>query len=153
EVSYSLEGAFPDLIVGRIARDQLAPYAAYRISGMAVMDVLHMLKDYAYVQAVRGALALPAQYRERAEFVEKQRYLSGGAGARARSEAALDLDRNFKAVVPAAKRARYAPSTDPLQSAGALLPAMRDQVGDPTLDLYTPGSQCMLAAYPYAPFE
>jgi tetratricopeptide (TPR) repeat protein len=153
EVAYSLEHVFPDLIVGRIARDQLAPYAAYRISGMAVMDVLHLLKDYAYVQAVRGALPLPAEYREHAEFVEKQRYLSGGAGARATLEAALDLDRDFKAAVPAEKRARYAPSTDPLKSAEALWRAMRDQVGDPTLDLYTPGSQCMLAAYPYAPFE
>ena len=153
EVSYSLEHVFPDLIVGRIARDQLAPYAAYRVAGMAVMDVLHFLKDYAYLQAVRGALALPDAYRGRPEFIEKARYLSGGAGARATLAMAEQEDRDFKAALPADRRARYAPSRKALESAEAYLRTQADQVGDPTLDLYTPGSRCMLDASPYAPFE
>ena len=153
EVSYALEHVFPDLVVGRITRDQLAPYAAYRAAGMAVMDVLHLLKDYAYLQVARKTFALPAEYRERPEFVEKARYLSGGGGARATLEAALEEDRDFKALVPAAQRSRYAPSPDPLQSVEAFLRTMREQVGDPTLDLYTPGSRCLLEGYPYAPFE
>jgi tetratricopeptide (TPR) repeat protein len=63
------------------------------------------------------------------------------------------MDRDFKAIVPEAKRLSYAPARDPAESAEAYLRTLRDQVGDPTLDLYTPGSRCMLAAYPYAPFE
>ncbi|MEM7409971.1 MAG: TPM domain-containing protein [Myxococcota bacterium] len=154
EVSYELEHVFPDLIVGRLARNQLAPYAAYRAVGMAVMDVLHFLKDYAYLQAHAGNLELDATLRERQEYKEKARYLSGGAGAQADFfDAAALLDRDWKAVVPAAKRARYAPSEDPRESAEAFLRTLRDGIGDPTLPLFTPGSQCMRDGVPFAPFE
>ncbi|HXZ85891.1 MAG TPA: TPM domain-containing protein, partial [Myxococcota bacterium] len=45
EVSYSLEGLLPDAIVSRIARDQLVPYASHDAAGVAVMDVVHFLRD------------------------------------------------------------------------------------------------------------
>ncbi len=153
EVSYALEHVFPDAIVGRITDGQLAPYAAYRAAGMAAMDVLNLLKDLAFLRAISGEFDLSAEYRTRPEFLEKQRFLSGGAGAQATLAAAALADRDFKAPVPDPKRARYAPSDDPAESADALLRTMRDLVGDPTLELFTPGSRCMLEAYPYAPFE
>lgn len=46
EVGYSLEGGLTDLHMGRIARDQLAPYVSYASAGMAAMDVLHYLRDH-----------------------------------------------------------------------------------------------------------
>jgi tetratricopeptide (TPR) repeat protein len=152
-VSYSLEHVFPDLIVGRVATGQLAPYAAYQIAGMAVMDVLHVLKDYAYLRAIAGDFALAQQFQRRPEYIEKARYFSGGAGARAKLALAEKLDRDLKAAVPKAQRARFAPAAKPLASVEAYLRTLREQVGDPTLDLYTPGSRCQLASYPYAPFE
>lgn len=153
EVSYALEHVFPDLRVGRIARDQLAPYAAYRVSGMAVMDALHFLKDIAYLKAARGEFEPGVDYRARPGFAERSRYLAGGAGARASLAEAVLGDRDFKAPVAAERRARYEPSQDPQASAEAYLRALGDSVGDPTLELYTPGTRCMLDAYPYAPFE
>src|SRR5262245_47316537 len=45
EVGYTLEGGLTDLHMSRIARDQLAPYVSYASAGMAVMDVLHYLRD------------------------------------------------------------------------------------------------------------
>jgi uncharacterized membrane protein YgcG len=46
EVGRSLEHALTDLHMSRIARDQLAPYTSYGAAGMAVMDVLHYLRDH-----------------------------------------------------------------------------------------------------------
>ena len=40
EAGYTLEGGLTDLHLGRIARDQLAPYVSYSNAGMAAMDVL-----------------------------------------------------------------------------------------------------------------
>jgi hypothetical protein len=120
---------------------------------MAAMDAVHMLKDFAYLRAAGGAFELAPEYRARPEFQEKARYLSGGAGAQATLSAAELVDRDFKARVPDEKRARYAPASDPRDTTEAFLRTLRDFAGDPTLDLYTPGSRSMREAYPYAPFE
>ncbi|HEX6397507.1 MAG TPA: TPM domain-containing protein, partial [Steroidobacteraceae bacterium] len=49
EVGYSLEGVMTDLHMSRVARDQLAPYVSYGSAGMAVMDVMHYLRDFALI--------------------------------------------------------------------------------------------------------
>lgn len=152
EVSYGLEAAFPDALVGRIAHDQLAPYASYQLAGMALMDVLHHLKDWAWLQSVRGELALPASYRAREAFRRHARYLSGGAGAQVQL-ADFSIDRDLKAPVPPAQRARYAPSSDPMLSVESYRRVLHDLVGDPSLELFTAGSRIMRARYPVAPFE
>ena len=64
EVGYSLEGGLTDLQMGRIARDQLAPYASYAIAGMAVMDVLHYLRDQVYLSAALGDIQLGEEFRK-----------------------------------------------------------------------------------------
>jgi tetratricopeptide (TPR) repeat protein len=152
EVSYQLEPVFPDAFVGRLGQDQLVPYASYGFAGMAVMDVLHFLKDFAYLKAARGELALDASYRERPEFQAKASFLSGGAGARV-DLASLPSDAELKARVPDERRGRYAPSRDPLESAAAWERVQGDLAGDPTLEILTPGSRVQRARYPIAPFE
>jgi hypothetical protein len=153
EVSYGLEPVLPDALVGRIADDQLAPYAAYRFAGMAVMDVLHFLKDYLTQQAIEGHLALDAQYTGRAAYAERARFLSGGAGASVRIPSAEELARDFKTRVADDRRARYAPGKSPTDSVEALLRVQQDLAGDPSLELFTEGSQCMRRGYPVAPYE
>jgi hypothetical protein len=154
EVSYALEPALPDAFVGRIAHDQLAPYAGYQMAGMAVMDALHFLQNFLLQQAVEGRLALAESYRQRPAFLEKARFLSGGGGASVRVPSAEELaGRDFKAAVPEAQRPRYAAADDPIGSAEALLRVHRDLAGDPSLDLFTPGSRCMRRGYPVAPYE
>src|SRR4030095_12671431 len=83
EVGYTLEGGLTDLHMGRIARDQLAPYTSYAIAGMAVLDGLHYLRDQGYVSAALGNLALGEEFRSKPAYLEYERFLSGGAGARA----------------------------------------------------------------------
>jgi tetratricopeptide (TPR) repeat protein len=59
----------------------------------------------------------------------------------------------LKRRVPDERRALYAPSADPLESAAAFQRAQRDLAGDPTLELFTEGSRVMRARYPVAPYE
>jgi hypothetical protein len=152
EVGYSLEGGLTDLHAGRIARDQLAPYVSYAAAGMAVMDVLHYLRDQIYLSAAVGDIRLGEEFRRHPAYAEIRRYLSGGAGAKTRLSAA-PMDADLKRVVPADRRARYAPSADVKESVAAYLRVIADLAGDPTLELLTEGSRLMRAEFPFARFE
>ncbi len=122
EVGYSLEGALTDLHMGRIARDQLAPYTSYGIAGMAVMDVLHYLRDQVYVSAALGNLTLMEDFRKKPAYLEYERFTSGGAGART-ALSAVPMDADLKRTVLESRRARYAPSANVEESVGAYLRA------------------------------
>ncbi|HEY6642187.1 TPM domain-containing protein [Povalibacter sp.] len=152
EVGYTLEGALTDLHMGRIARDQLAPYVSYGSAGMAVMDVVHYLRDHVYVAAALDELTLSDDFRNRPAYLEYSKFTSGGAGARAAlSLTAADID--LKRRLTQAERAQYAPSADIDESVAAFLRATKDMAGDPTLELFTEGSRLMRTYYPLARFE
>ncbi len=151
EVSYSLEGDLPDAFLSQLARDQLVPYVSHRAAGMAVMDVVHFLRDRMLDAAAAGALDLSEVPKtDRLEVLLASR--SGGGGAQV-TLPALPSHTEFKRRVPDAERARYAPSADPLETAEALQRVRRDMAGDPTLELFTAGSRVMRARYPVAPYE
>jgi tetratricopeptide (TPR) repeat protein len=152
EVSYSLEGGLTDLQMGRIARDQLAPYVSYASAGMAVMDVLHYLRDQVYLSASMGDIRLGEEFRRRPAFEAYERFVSGGAGAKT-ALSAIPMDADLKRRVPHDQRVRYSPSATIQESVAAYLRASADLAGDPTLPLFTEGSRMMRAAYPFARFE
>lgn len=152
EVGYTLEGALTDLHMGRIARDQLAPYVSYGAAGMAVMDVLHYLRDHVYLSAALGRLSFPEDLRKAKAYLEYERYVSGGAGAKT-TLSKVPMDADLKIVIPTELRARYAPSSNVEESVAAFLRATADFAGDPSLELFTPGSRLMREHYPFAPFE
>jgi tetratricopeptide (TPR) repeat protein len=151
EVSYSLEGVLPDVFLSRLARDQLVPYASHRAAGMAVMDVVHFLRNRLLDAAAAGELSLGPALRTDA-LSQLLAARSGGAGAQVElPEVPSHAER--KRRVPDELRARYAPSADPLESAEAFQRVRRDLVGDPTLELFTEGTRVMRARYPVAPYE
>ncbi|MEP7246990.1 MAG: TPM domain-containing protein [Gammaproteobacteria bacterium] len=152
EVGYSLEQALTDLHMGRIARDQLAPYTSYGAAGMAVMDVLHYLRDHVYLSAALGNLTLSEDFRQKPAYLEYQRFVSGGAGAKT-ALSAVPMDADLKSPVPTSKRALYAPSANAEESVAAFLRATAELAGDPTLELFTEGSRLMRKYYPFARFE
>jgi hypothetical protein len=152
EVSYSLEGVFPDAVVAALARDQLVPYASHRAAGMAVMDVVHFLRDRALDAIAAGDLALAPSLRGADRLDALLAGRSGGAGAEV-ALPELPSHGEWKRRLPDAIRARYAPSSDPLESAAAFRRAQRDLAGDPTLELFTEGSRIMRARGPVAPYE
>lgn len=145
EVSYALEGALPDVLVNAVAAQQLAPYASYGAVGMALMDVLHMLKSQVLAEVARGTLLLNGEFVQRA-------HLAGGGGAHVEVPR-LPADFELKRPVPEARRSLYAPAEDPLESVEAFLRVLNDFAGDPSLPLFTPGSRIQRARYPTAPFE
>jgi tetratricopeptide (TPR) repeat protein len=152
EVGYSLEGVMTDLHMSRVARDQLAPYVSYGSAGMAVMDVMHYLRNYALLAAVRGDLELPEDLKKTPDYLRYKQYLSGGAGART-ALSKLPADADLKRPVKPAQRASYAPGKSPQESVASFVRTMRDLAGDPTLELFTEGSRLMRKLYPLAPFE
>ena len=152
EVSYSLEGLLPDAIVSRIARDQLVPYVSHRAAGMAVMDVIHFLRDVLLDGVASGELKLPGELGAPDHLTQLLVGHSGGAGAQV-ALAKLPSHTEYKKRVPDELRERYAPSAEPLQSAAALQRTRRELVGDPTLELFTEGSRVLRARYPVAPYE
>lgn len=119
---------------------------------MAVMDVLHYLRDQIYVSAALGDLALNDDFRRKPDYLEYQQFVSGGAGAKT-ALSAVPLDADLKRAVPASERSRYAPSANVEESVNAFLRATVDLAGDPTLDLFTEGSRLMRTYYPLARFE
>lgn len=152
EVGYTLEGGLTDLHMGRIARDQLAPYVSYASAGMAAMDVVQYLRELAYVSAAVGNIQLGEEFRRRPAFVPYAGFASGGAGARTQLSP-VPMDADLKRPVPPAQRGRYAPSANVRESVAAFLRASADLAGDPTLPLFTEGSRMMRAHYPLARFE
>ncbi len=152
EVGYSLEGGLTDLHMGRIARDQLAPYVSYSNAGMAVMDVLHYLREHTFLSAALGNIQLGEEFRRRPAFADYKRFVSGGAGAKT-ALSAVPMDADLKRTVPDSRRALYAPSADVKESVAAFLRATADLAGDPTLPLFSEGSRLMRAQYPLARFE
>lgn len=152
EVGYTLEGGLTDLQVSAIARDQLTPYAASHIAGMAVMDVLHYLRDLIYVAAARDQITLRGEYRRDPRIAEYRQFYSGGAGANAALTAGAE-DVDPKQPIPEPRRSRYAPATTVAGSVEAYLRATAELAGDPGLELFTEGSRLMRASYPLARYE
>ena len=153
EVSYELEGAFPDAITARIARNQLVPYASYRAMSVAVMDVVNLLGHLAFDRAHEGALELAPEFREREAFLNHvAEYRSGGGGSSVLVPD-LPIDHDFKRRIPETQRARYAPGRTPEASVEAWNRMARDAAWDPTLPIHTPASQVFRAGIPVALYE
>jgi tetratricopeptide (TPR) repeat protein len=150
-LSYGLRGAFPAELLERVEA-RLAPHAPYASVGMATLDALHDLKDQAFARAAAGELPLPIEVRRRDAFQRGMESLA--AAAETPDELArLGESGDFKQSVPEPERALYAPARDPLESAERFLRVLGDLAGDPTLPLFTPGSQVQLERYPVAPVE
>jgi len=152
EVSYELEGILTDSQVGYIAKQQLAPYAAYGTLGMALGDTIHYLRNEILLAAIQGKIAFKPEYKETQEFQESYALFSGGAGGQSEIEH-FDFDRDFKQRLSETEAKLYAASSDPIESARALMRVYRDVIGDPELELFTDGSKVQRRMGPVAMFE
>jgi tetratricopeptide (TPR) repeat protein len=150
-LSYGLRGALPPEVLERIAA-RLGPHAPYASVGMATLDALHELKDQMFARAAAGELPLPPEVRNRDAFQRGVESLESAAQT-PDDFTRLGESGDFKQAIPESERARYAPSSDPLESAEHFLLVLAELAGDPMLALFTPGSQVQLARYAVAPFE
>ena len=150
QVSRPLEGALSGELLERTAA-ALSPDASYTAVGLAALDALHHLKDHAFARVAAGALTPPLDVRRRPAFERGLAYLKSGSPDV--DFARLSAGGDFKDAIPEPQRTRYAPSSDPLESAEHYLLVLADLAGDPSLPLFTAGSQVQLGRYPVAPFE
>ena len=121
EVGYSLEGGLTDLHMGRIARDQLAPYVSYASSGMAVMDVLHYLRDQVYLSAALGNIQLGAEFRRQSGYSSRSSVSCRAAPAQRRGFPPRRRTRISSASCRLIGATRYAPSAEVKESVAAFL--------------------------------
>lgn len=152
EVSGSLEGVFTDAVVGLLAHDQLAPYASYNSLGMAIMDVLHFLKDHALLNALSGNLEIPEKLKYSEEYLSKKRFYSTGGGAKV-SLPDVPTDINFKISISKKDKHLYMPGKTPTESITAFKNSIRDYIGYPDLELFTEGGRVIRESYPFSPYE
>ena len=136
EVTSSLEGVFTDAMIGLLAHNQLAPYASYNALGMAVMDVLHYLKDYALLAALSGEMQLSRKFNNTEVYRAKKEFYSTGGGAKVVIPD-VPADINFKRRVSDETMSLYLPGDSPEESVIAFKNSIRDYVGYPDLELFT----------------
>ena len=151
EVSDALAPLYPDALLADLVRHQLVPYARYDALGMGVADVLAWMKERAYAQLAQATLAdRPPDGVERFG-----RWLAGRRERPAAEVAFADVPDDLEAKRPLsdAERARFAPSPLVTESVEAYARVLDALAGDPSLALFTPGSQVMRSRYPMAPWE
>ena len=152
EVTGSLEAVFTDAMIGLLAHNQLAPYASYNALGMAVMDVLHYLKDYALLAALSGEMQLSRKFNNTEDYRAKKEFYSTGGGAKVVIPD-IPADINFKRRVSDETMSLYLPGDSPEESVIAFKNSIRDYVGDPDLELFTESSREMRRRYPFSVYE
>jgi tetratricopeptide (TPR) repeat protein len=152
EVTGSLEGVFTDAMIGLLAHNQLAPYASYNALGMAVMDVLHYLKDHALISALNGEMQLSQKFKNSEGYKTKKQFYSTGGGAKV-AIPDVPSDVNFKKRVSNDTIHKYLPGESPEESVIAFKNSIRDYIGDPDLELFTESSMEMRRRYPFSVYE
>lgn len=152
EVTSSLEGVFTDAMIGLLAHNQLAPYASYNALGMALMDVLHYLKDHALLAALSGEMQLSKKFNNTEDYRAKKEFYSTGGGAKVVIPD-VPADINFKRRVSDETKSLYLPGDSPEESVIAFKNSIRDYVGDPDLELFTESSREMRRRYPFSVYE
>ncbi|MCK9173105.1 MAG: YgcG family protein [Desulfuromonas sp.] len=135
EVGYDLEALLTDLFIGRIEREQMAPfYAAGRLAeGIE-----------ATVELVVGAVLAQEDASPDRPVVHNGTALSGGGGARLALEGAAARPEETPVV---ADLARYQPQPTPLESLALYLEVLRARIKAPQLPLYSPSSRDFFASW------
>ena len=142
EVSYALEGVFPDLLCHRL--EQAAQ--TYLLSEIP-QDFLSELLITMNIEGQETRREAPLGFEPPAWL--SPRMLSGGAGVAARSYRPT-LEDYLEAVraLPEEDAAAFRPSPDPSESAKLYLASLELGLGDPRLPLLTEGSQIFRAVVP-----
>lgn len=139
EVSYALEGVFPDAFVAYVERRQMTPFFARD----RVADGILAATELIVTRAQRAAAAAGFEG-------EAWTPGSGGAGA----TAAARLGAGAEPTAPrAAGTASPAAGDGPRDTLAAYFAAMDARNADPELDLYTPATREMLRGWAVTPAQ
>lgn len=135
EIGYDLEGVFPDVFVGYLERDQLAPFFQQNRVGAGIEAATELF----IARAQRNAAGFA--FDPGVELGIGDHY-SGGAGARLK----VAIGSSPEPPVPAsAVHSRYLPGATPEQSLAVYRRVLSEKIKDPQLPLYTPETKRFLA--------
>ena len=143
EVSYALEGQFPDAICGRL-EEAARSYLLSEIPQDFLSELIITMNLEGYAVAKQDAsadFAPPAWIRSR--------FLSGGAGAASKGYRRT-LEDYLAAVreLPEQEAAAFLPSLDPSETLRLYLESLELGLGDPRLPLLTEGSRVFRIVVP-----
>ncbi len=123
EVGFDLESVFTDLLISRVEREQMVPFFQANRVGAGLEATVELL--------VAEALVHP---EGDASDVQRLEHLSGGGGAKIRVEIGSGAPQKMAVAEPA----MFAPDASPRKTLLAYEQALREQVKDPDLPIYTP---------------
>jgi hypothetical protein len=126
EIGYDLESVFTDLLVGRVEREQMVPFFQAARVGEGLEATVELL--------VAEALTVSAENVPAGQPLPR---LSGGAGAKTQVE--IGSGAPLKSAIDDARR--FAPGESPRATLARYAEALRAQVKDPDLPLYTPATR------------
>jgi hypothetical protein len=150
EVSYALEGIFPDVLCHRL-EEAARTYMLSEIPQDFVTELMITMN----IEAAEASKAeRPDAHLDLAPSASVSRFLSGGAGAAA-SGYRRTLGDYLKAVreLPLEDAAAFRPSRDPAESVRQYLASLEHGLGDPRLPLLTEGSQVFRLVVPRNPAQ
>ncbi len=148
EVSYELEGLFPDLYVGSL-EEQAKTYFAGDFFGDFLTGILFAMSKRQISDPVESIVSIPERNNASGENWIGGRFLSGGAGIKADSFFRGKLKKNRGVVyLSPESRSLYEPDADPEVTVNKFLTSLQSGINDPFLPLLTEGSQYMRLEYP-----
>lgn len=137
EVSYALEGVYPDAFVAYIEHRQMVPFFAHGRVADGILAATELIVTRAQRAAANAGFEGEAWSN-----------LSGGGGATA--PARLDAGPE---PAPSRPQARVPAGRTPAQTLEAYFAAMQDRNADPDLEIYTPETRRMLRNWVMTPAQ
>jgi hypothetical protein len=143
-VSMSIEHVFTDLLSGSVQEKQFKPYFEFGDVTMAVLDVVDMLSNWAfdYSADIEGAKGVS----------DESQYLTLGAGAKV-THIILGQGIKAKRYLSPKEKLQFTAQGSPLETFELYIQTLKQNISDPSLDIYTEGSQFMLGYWPWAEYQ
>jgi uncharacterized membrane protein YgcG len=138
EVGYELEDIYPDGFVGYIEREQMAPYFK---NGQLFLGITETIVTLAH-RAAEKTFGAQSQSTDPSEAAG---YLSGGGGAKIETRVSTKESKPEKKYLSESLKKEFKAGNTPAETLSKFLKACRQQVNDPTLDIYTKESQIFLS--------
>jgi uncharacterized protein len=135
EVSYALEGVFPDAFVAYVEERQMVPFFERGRVADGILATTELIVTRAQNAAANAGF-------------ESEAWIAGSGGAGATTAANLDANLGAgPAPVQPTNQAPVSPGRSPGETLAAYLTAMADRNADPNLDIYTAETRRMLSQW------
>lgn len=138
EVAYELEDVFTDAFCSYIEREQLLPYLEAGDVGSGLQGTIEAVINQTWDKIDSGVLALP---KKETLAIKPDVAVSGGAGAK--KEVAIGTGARKYVYLDDSLREKYSAQSTPEDAFLRVLEALENKITDPTLGIYSEGTQIL----------